>query len=145
MKTSFAKRQDMQARKWVLIDAEGRVLGRLATEVASVLRGKNKPIFTPHIDTGDFVVVVNAAKVRLTGKKWTEKMYHHHSGYIGGLKSHSAKELLEKKPEELIRHAVRGMLPKNRLGRQILKKLRVYAGQEHPHEAQEPVAIASRA
>lgn len=142
MKTIFANRESLRERKWWVVDAEGKVLGRLATEVADVLRGKNKPIFTPHVDTGDFVVVVNAEKVKLTGKKWSEKMYHHHSGYPGGLKSVCAADLLRRKPEALIHHAVKGMLPKNRLGRKMIKKLKVYAGSEHPHEAQQPVPAA---
>jgi len=141
MKTLFARKESLTEPKWWLVDAEGKVLGRLASEVANVLRGKNKPIFTPHVDTGDFVVVVNAEKVKLTGNKWSQKMYHRHSGYIGGLKSVSAEDLLRKKPEALIQHAVKGMLPKNRLGRKMIKKLKVYAGQEHPHEAQQPAPI----
>lgn len=124
-----------------MIDAKDKVLGRLATEVADILRGKNKAQYTPHVDTGDFVVVINAEKVQLTGKKWSQKVYYRHSGYPGGLKSISAEELLQKKPEELIRHAVRGMMPKSRLGRQMLKKLKVYTGDAHPHEAQEPALL----
>ena len=139
MKTYFAHKETLTKEKWWLVDAEGKVLGRLASEVANVLRGKNKPQFTPNVDTGDFVVVVNADKVKLTGNKLSQKMYHRHSGYIGGLKSISAEDLLTKKPEMLIQHAVKGMLPKNRLGRKIFKKLKVYAGNEHPHEAQNPV------
>jgi large subunit ribosomal protein L13 len=125
-------------RKWFIVDAQGRVLGRLASFVASRLRGKHKPIYTPSVDTGDHIVVINAAKVALTGKKWDEKMYYRHSGYMGGLKSRSAKQLLHKRPGDLIEHAVRGMLPKNSLGRKMLKKLKVYAGSDHPHEAQQP-------
>lgn len=109
--------------------------------MATRLRGKHKPIYTPHVDTGDHIVVVNAAKVALTGNKWDDKMYHHHSGYPGGLKSRSAKDLLEKRPTDLIMHAVRGMLPKNRLGRKMLKKLKIYAGSDHPHEAQQPESL----
>lgn len=139
MKTYYAKKEEPIERKWVLIDAEGKVLGRMATEIADILRGKKKPVYTPHVDTGDFVVVVNAAKVRLTGKKWDGKVYYRYSGHLGGLKGQSAKDMLEKKPEELIRHAVRGMLPKNRLGRKMINKLKVYAGSEHPHEAQLPI------
>ncbi len=142
MNTYFAKKEAFTDRKWVVIDAEGKVLGRLVTEIANILRGKNKPVYTPHVDTGDFVVVINAAKVKLTGKKWEQKVYYRHSGYIGGLKSLTAKEMLEKKPEELIRHAVKGMLPKNRLGRKIFKKLNVYEGSEHPHEAQQPTPLS---
>ena len=139
MKTYFAKKEERIEKKWVLVDAEGKVLGRMATEIADILRGKNKPVYTPHVDTGDFVVVVNAEKVQLTGKKWDQKVYYRHSGYIGGLKAQSAKEVLEKKPEALIRHAVKGMLPKNRLGRKMINKLKVYRGSEHPHEAQLPI------
>jgi len=128
-------------RDWYLVDAEDRVLGRLASRVASILRGKEKPIFTPHMDTGDFVVVINAPKVKLTGRKLREKIYYSHSGYPGGLKATAAKDLLEKKPEELILKAVKGMLPKNRLGRMQLKKLKVYRGHTHPHEAQQPRTV----
>jgi large subunit ribosomal protein L13 len=137
MKTYSAKPEEVK-RDWFVINADGHVLGRLASAVASRLKGKHKPIYTPHVDTGDHIIVVNAAKVTLTGNKWDDKMYHRHSGYMGGLRSHSAKELLEKKPTDLIHHAVRGMLPKNRLGRQMLRKLKVYAGAEHPHAAQQP-------
>jgi large subunit ribosomal protein L13 len=136
MKTYFAKKEEPIEKKWVLVDAQGKILGRMATEIADILRGKNKPVYTPHVDTGDFVVVVNAEKVQLTGKKWDQKYYHRHSGYIGGLKAQSAKEMLEKKPEALIRHAVKGMLPKNRLGRRMINKLKIYRGADHPHEAQ---------
>jgi len=137
MKTLSAKTV-AEERNWYLVDATGRTLGRLASQVASRLRGKHTPNFTPHSDTGDFVIVVNADKVKLTGKKWEQKTYYRHSGYIGGIKSITARKLKEKKPEELVRHAVRGMLPKNRLGRRLYKKLKVYAGSEHPHEAQQP-------
>lgn len=140
MYTFFAKKEEVE-RCWYLVDAEGKILGRLVSELANVLRGKNKPIFTPHVDTGDFVIVVNAAKIKLTGKKRKEKRYYHHSGYPGGLKTISAEQLLQKRPEELIRHAVKGMLPKNRLGRQMIKKLKVYPGPEHPHNAQVPVPL----
>jgi len=139
MKTFMAKNEDME-RAWHLIDADGKVLGRLATEIADILRGKNKPIYTPHVDTGDFVVVVNARNIKLTGNKWADKMYHHHTGYPGGIKSISAEKLHEKKPEEIIRLAVKGMLPKNRLGRKIYKKLKVYAGNNHSHASQQPVS-----
>jgi large subunit ribosomal protein L13 len=125
-------------RKWVVVDAADQTLGRLATEVATLLRGKHKPEFTPHVDTGDFVIVINASKVRLTGKKDTDKTYYRHSGWPGGLKSISAGELRAKRPDRMIELAVRGMLPKNKLGRQQLKKLKVYAGSEHPHQAQQP-------
>ena len=136
MKTFVAKEQDVN-KKWYLVDAKNKVLGRLATEIAMRLRGKHKPIFTPHADTGDFVVVVNADKVALTGKKWRDKRYYHYTGYIGGLKQITADKLREKKPTEILIHAVKGMLPKNSLGRRQLKKLKVYAGPEHPHEAQQ--------
>lgn len=124
--------------KWWLVDAEGQVLGRLATEVAILLRGKNKPEFTPFLDTGDFVVVINAEKIKVTGRKLDDKLYYSHSGYPGGLKARTLRELLAKKPEEVIRHAVWGMIPKNRLGRKLIKKLKVYRGSTHPHEAQQP-------
>ena len=124
--------------KWWIVDAQDAVLGRLATSVASCLRGKHNPLFTPHVDTGDWVIVVNADKIKLTGRKWEQKTYYRHSGYIGGLKSITAKKLLEKNPEDLIRFAVKGMLPKNRLGRKLVKKLKVYTGSDHPHIAQQP-------
>ena len=141
MKTYFARKEEGLDRKWYVIDADGKVLGRLASRVAKILRGKEKPQFTPHVDTGDFVVVVNAEKVKLTGKKMAEKIYYRHSGYIGGLKARTAQELLAQKPEEMIRLAVKGMLPKNRLGRQLLGKLKVYRGAEHPHGAQKPLPL----
>ncbi len=137
MKTFMAKKDEVE-RKWYVVDATDKVLGRMASQIAKKLRGKDKPVFTPHVDTGDFVIVVNAEKVKLTGKKWEKKIYYHHSGYMGGIKQITAKELLRKKPEELIRHAVKGMLPKNRLGRKLLKKLKIYVGPNHPHEAQKP-------
>jgi len=137
MKTPFAKKSDID-RKWYVVDAKDAVLGKLATKVAVYLRGKNKPVFTPNADTGDFIIVINADKIKLTGNKVTDKMYYHHSGYIGGIKAQSAKELLEKKPEQIIEKAVWGMLPKNRLGRMMIKKLKVYRGAEHPHQAQVP-------
>jgi large subunit ribosomal protein L13 len=137
MKTFVAKEEDV-AKKWYVVDAKDKVLGRLATQIAMRLRGKHKPIFTPHADTGDFVVVLNADKVALTGKKWGKKIYYHHTGYVGGLKQITAEKLLEKKPEDLLRFAVRGMLPKNSLGRRQLKKLKIYVGTDHPHEAQQP-------
>jgi large subunit ribosomal protein L13 len=136
MKTYVAKEQEI-SKKWYLVDAKDRVLGRLATQIAMRLRGKHKPIFTPHADTGDFIVVINADKVALTGRKWDKKIYYRHTGYIGGLKEISAKKLLEKKPEDILRFAVRGMLPKNSLGRRQLKKLKIYSGSEHPHQAQQ--------
>jgi large subunit ribosomal protein L13 len=135
--TYSAKNSDNKC-KWWFVDAKGEVLGRLATRIASRLRGKHNPLFTPHVDTGDWVVVVNADKIVLTGKKMEKKNYYRHSGYIGGLKTTTAKELSEKSPEELIRFAVKGMLPKNRLGRKLFKKLKVYAGDKHPHDAQMP-------
>jgi large subunit ribosomal protein L13 len=138
---SYMPRKDEVPRRWVLVDAQGKVLGRLASRIAMVLRGKTKPTFTPHLDTGDFVVVVNAGQVQLTGRKLDNKFYYRHSGYPGGLKEISARHLLQKKPEEVLRHAVRGMLPKNSLGRHLLKKLKVYAGGEHPHQAQQPVPL----
>jgi large subunit ribosomal protein L13 len=140
MKTQFAKKGEID-RKWYVVDAKDAVLGRLAVKVATCLRGKNKPVFTPNVDTGDFVIVINADKVRLTGKKTTDKVYYHHSGYIGGIKAETAKELLEKKPEQIIEKAVWGMLPKNRLGRTMIKKLKVYKGAAHPHKAQAPAIL----
>jgi len=140
MKTFVAKEQEVD-RKWYLVDAEDKILGRLATQIAMRLRGKHKPIFTPHADTGDFIVVVNAEKVALSGKKWDKKVYYRHSGYIGGLKEISARKLLEKKPEDVLRFAVKGMLPKNSLGRRQLKKLKIYVGPENPHEAQQLEAL----
>jgi large subunit ribosomal protein L13 len=135
--TSSAKNSD-NLQKWCVVDANGAVLGRLASQVAHRLRGKHNPKFTPHADTGDWVIVINAEKIVLTGRKMDQKMYYRHSGYIGGLKQMTAKELLEKKPEELVRSAVKGMLPKNKLGRRLFKKLKVYTGSDHPHEAQQP-------
>ena len=137
MKTYVAKEQDI-TKQWYLVDAQDKVLGRLAANVAARLRGKHKPVFVPHADTGDFIIVVNAEKVKLTGRKWQQKVYHRHSGYMGGIKSISARKLREKRPEDLVRFAVWGMLPKNRLGRRLYKKLKVYAGPNHPHEAQQP-------
>ena len=137
MKTFMASPATID-RKWYVVDATDMTLGRLASEVAKVLRGKNKPIFTPHIDCGDNVIVINAEKVCVTGKKESDKIYKHHSGYPGGLKETPLKELRAKQPEEIIRHAVKGMMPKGKLGRQMFKKLKVYAGPEHPHAAQHP-------
>ncbi len=128
--------------KWYVVDAEGAVLGRLAAAVASRIRGKHNPCFTPHVDCGDCVVVINADKITLTGRKWKQKRYYRHSGYIGGLKEITAEKLAEKKPEDLVRFAVKGMLPKNRLGKMLFKKLKVYAGDKHPHEAQQPEALS---
>ena len=136
MKTYVAKEREVN-KKWYLVDASDRVVGRLASQIACRLRGKHKPIFTPHADTGDFIVVINADKVAFTGRKWDKKVYYRHSGYTGGLKQRKAKELLEKKPEDILRFAVKGMLPKNSLGRRQLKKLKIYAGPKHPHAAQQ--------
>jgi large subunit ribosomal protein L13 len=138
--THSAKEADVQG-KWYVVDASGAILGRLASAVAARLRGKHSPLFTPHVDTGDFVIVVNADKIKLTGKKWVQKLYHRHSGYIGGLKTASAREIMEKRPEDLIRRAVKGMLPKNRLGSRLYTKLKVYKGGEHPHQAQQPESL----
>ena len=128
-------------RRWLLVDAKGKVVGRLARQIAMMLMGKNKPAYTPHVDTGDFVVVVNAERVQFTGRKWDQKLYYRHSHHPGGLKSRSAKEVMKRKPEEILRHAVRGMLPKNHLGRGMLKKLKIYPGENHPHVAQKPVKV----
>jgi large subunit ribosomal protein L13 len=135
--TYSAKQSDIK-EKWIIVDAKGAVLGRLASNIAARLRGKHNPLFTPHVDAGDWVVVVNADKVVLTGRKWQKKNYYRHSGYIGGLKTITAQKLMEKRPEDLIRFAVKGMLPKNRLGRKLFKKLKVYTGDQHPHAAQQP-------
>ena len=136
-RTYSAKEGDFE-RRWYLVDAEGKSLGRISTEIARILRGKHKPIFTPHVDTGDFVIVVNAEKVNLTGRKLEQKKYYRHSGYFGGLSEIVAKDLLAKHPDRIIRFAVKGMLPGTTLGRHQLKKLKIYAGSEHPHEAQKP-------
>ena len=128
-------------RKWFVVDAENKVLGRLASEIAMRLRGKHKPNFSPHMDVGDFIIVVNAEKVKLTGNKLDDKIYYRHSGYMGGLKERTAKEMLEKKPTELLKSAVKGMLTKNSLGRRQLKKLKIYTGDEHPHAAQQPESL----
>lgn len=140
MKTFVATPENRQ-RDWVVVDAQGQTLGRLATQIADVLRGKRKPEYTPHCDVGDFVVVVNAEKISVTGKKRTDKLYYRHSGYPGGLKTRTFEEMLDRRPEEVIRKAVKGMLPRNRLARQQLRKLKVYAGPEHPHEAQQPTQL----
>ena len=137
MRTFIPKKGDIE-QKWLLINAEGRILGRMATEVADLIRGKRKPQFTSHLDTGDFVVVVNAEKIKVTGRKLDQKIYYHHSLYPGGIKEQTLKELLEKKPEEVIKKAVWGMIPKGKLGRALYKKLKVYRGPSHPHEAQSP-------
>lgn len=140
MKTFMASEATID-RKWYVVDAAGMTLGRLASEVAKVLRGKNKPIFTPHLDTGDYVIIVNAEKISVTGKKMDQKVYYHHSGYVGGLKEVTLKEKLKKKPEEVVELAVKGMLPKGPLGRQMYRKLYVYAGPEHKHAAQKPEVL----
>ena len=140
MKSYTAKPADIE-RKWYVVDAEGKTLGRLATEVATVLRGKHKPTFTPHMDCGDYVIVVNAEKVDVTGKKRKEKIYKRHTGYPGGLREITFEKLIDKKPEEIVRHAVKGMMPKGKLGRQMYKKLKVYAGPEHNHTAQKPEVL----
>ena len=137
MKSFVAKPHEVE-RKWYVIDAEGKTLGRLSTEVASILRGKKKPIYTPHVDTGDYVIVINAEKVEVTGNKRKDKMYKHHTGFPGGLREVSFEKLQAKKPEEILRHSIKGMMPKGKLGRQMYKKLKVYAGSEHKHEAQKP-------
>jgi large subunit ribosomal protein L13 len=140
MKTRFYTKEEVD-RKWYVVDANSKILGRMAARIAAYLRGKHKPIFTPNSDTGDFIVVVNAEKVKLTGDKLNKKMYYHHSNYPGGLKEESAKKRMGRRPELIIRDAVWGMLPKNRLGRMLIKKLKVYKGGAHPHEAQRPEAI----
>lgn len=140
MSTEFVKAADVD-RKWYLVDAEGKTLGRLSTEIATILMGKNKPTYTPSMDTGDFVVVINAEKVELTGNKWKDKFYRYHTGHPGGLKEVRYSELVQRKPEKLIELAVKGMLPKSKLGRAQIKKLKVYAGAEHPHEAQQPETL----
>lgn len=137
MKTYMAKKGQVE-QKWYVVDADGLILGRLASRVASIVRGKNKPIFTPHVDTGDNIVILNAEKVRLTGRKLEGKKYYHHSGYPGGIKEIPAKKLLQEKPEEVLRHAIWGMLPHTKLGRKLLKKVKIYAGNDHPHTAQKP-------
>ena len=138
---SFMANPDKIERKWYVVDAEGCTLGRLASEVASVLRGKNKPVFTPHVDTGDYVIVINAEKIKVTGKKLDQKIYYNHSDYVGGMKETTLREMMDKKPERVIELAVKGMLPKGPLGRQMIKKLHVYAGAEHAHEAQKPEVL----
>ena len=138
---SFMANPDTVERKWYVVDAEGATLGRLASQVASVLRGKNKPIFTPHIDCGDYVIVVNADKIKVTGKKLQQKIYYRHSEYVGGMKETTLKEMLAKKPEKVVELAVKGMLPKGPLGREMYTKLHVYAGPEHPHAAQKPEVL----
>jgi large subunit ribosomal protein L13 len=141
MKTQVAKKDEVK-RDWLVVDAEGKVLGRVATAIANILRGKHKPTFTPSVDTGDFVIVLNADKIELTGTKLEKKVYYRHSGFPGGIKSTTAGQLMAKKPEEVIRKAVKGMLPKNKLARHMLKKLKIYTGGEHPHEAQQPRSLS---
>jgi large subunit ribosomal protein L13 len=141
MKMTQVAKKDEVVRDWFVVNVDGKVLGRVATEIANILRGKRKPIYTPSVDTGDFVIVVNAAKVALTGNKLADKVYYHHTGYPGGLKEITAGKLQEKKPEEIIRKAVKGMLPKNKLARHMLSKLKIYAGPEHPHKAQLPKTL----
>ena len=140
MKTFMEKKENVD-RKWYVVDAEGKTLGRLATKVATVLKGKHKATYTPHVDCGDYVIIVNAEKVNLTGNKLNDKMYYNHSGYVGGLRERNAKTMIEKYPEEMIERAVKGMLPKGRLGRQMNTKLFVYAGPEHKHQAQKPIEL----
>ena len=141
MRTTYMPNAASIDRKWYVVDASGLTLGRLSSEVAKILRGKNKPIYTPFMDTGDYVIVINADKIVVTGKKMDQKLYRHHTGYIGGLKEVTLRKMLETKPTEVITHAVKGMLPKNALGRKMMKKLRVYAGAEHGHEAQKPEVL----
>lgn len=140
MRTKIARKQDIE-RKWYLIDAEGQILGRLSSRIAKILMGKNKPIWSPNIDTGDFVVVINASKIKVTGRKLDDKVYYKHSGYLGGLKEESLRSLLKRKPETVIKLAVRGMLPKTKLGNRMIKKLKVYKEDKHPHQAQNPERI----
>ncbi len=140
VKTQFAKKDEIK-KKWYLVNAEGKILGRLAAKIAVYLRGKHKPIFTPNVDTGDFIIVINAEKIRVTGNKLNDKIYYHHTGYPGGLKSETLKKRLTRKPEDVIRDAVWGMLPKNRLGRKIIRKLKIYRGSDYPHAAQKPETI----
>jgi large subunit ribosomal protein L13 len=144
MKTYTAKPGEIE-RNWYVVDAEAKTLGRLATQIADVLRGKDKPAYTPHVDTGDFVIVVNAEKIHVTGQKLDQKLYYRHSGYPGGLRSRTLREQLERRPEEVLRKAVRGMLPKNKLASAQLRKLKIYAGPEHPHAAQNPEPLQERA
>ena len=139
--SSFIQKPAEVERKWYVVDAEGKTLGRMASEVAAILRGKNKPTFTPHVDCGDYVIVINAEKVAVTGKKRQEKSYKRHTGYPGGLRELTFEQLLEKHPEEVVKHAIKGMMPTGKLGRQMYKKLKVYAGPEHKHEAQKPEVL----
>jgi large subunit ribosomal protein L13 len=141
MKSFMATAQTVE-KEWFVVDAQGATLGRLATQVASILRGKHKPTYTPHADAGDFVVIVNAGKVHLTGRKMDQKMYYWYTGYPGGIKGRTARQMLDRKPEEVLRRAVKGMLPKNNLGRKMMTKLKIYASPEHPHQAQQPKQLA---
>lgn len=141
MQTFSAKKSDIQ-KKWVVIDAKDKVLGRVASQAASIIRGKTKPTFTPHVDTGDNVIIINAAQIKLTGKKWDDKIYHRYTGFHGGLKSMTARELAQKKPTELLKKAIRGMLPKNRLGRALYANFRIYEAENHPHSGQNPVPVS---
>ncbi|MBM7717110.1 50S ribosomal protein L13 [Siminovitchia sp. FSL H7-0308] len=138
MRTTYMAKAGEIDRKWYVVDAEGKTLGRLASEVASILRGKHKPTYTPHIDTGDHVIIVNAEKIELTGNKWSDKIYYRHTGFLGGIKQRTAQEMKEKQPQKMLELAIKGMLPKGPLGRQMYRKLHVYAGPEHPHHAQQP-------
>lgn len=140
-KYTYSAKNSDNPGKWVVVDAEGQVLGRLASTIAARLRGKHNPLFTPHVNMGDGVIVINAEKIVLTGRKWKQKEYYRHSGYIGGLKTITAEKLMEKQPEDLVRFAVKGMLPKNKLGRRLYSQLKVYTGKEHPHQAQEPEVL----
>jgi large subunit ribosomal protein L13 len=144
MSKTYVATPETRNREWVVVDAEGQTLGRLATQIADQLRGKNKPEYTPHIDTGDFVVVINAEKIKVTGNKMTEKIYYRHTGYPGGLRQRTLEEQLERRPEEVIRKAVKGMIPRTKLGRTQLLKLKVYAGTEHPHQAQNPRVLETQ-
>ncbi|MFA8438886.1 50S ribosomal protein L13 [Pueribacillus sp. YX66] len=138
MRTTYMAKASEVERKWFVVDAAGQTLGRLASEVATILRGKHKPIYTPHVDTGDHVIIVNADQIELTGKKLTDKIYYRHTGHVGGIKQRTALEMRTERPEKMLELAIKGMLPKNRLGRQMFKKLHVYRGSEHPHQAQQP-------
>ncbi|CCQ89882.1 50S ribosomal protein L13 [Nitrospina gracilis 3/211] len=140
MKTFSAKQSDVE-KKWVVVDAADQPLGRVASKVAAIVRGKTKPIFTPHVDTGDNVIVINAAKVKLTGRKWEDKIYYHHTGWPGGIKSATARQVMDKQPKELLKNAINGMLPKNRLGRTLKNNYRIYDNDNHPHEGQKPEAV----
>jgi large subunit ribosomal protein L13 len=140
-KYTYSAKQSDNKDKWYIVDADGAVLGRIASQIAHRLKGKHNPLYSPHVDMGDSIIVINAEKIVLTGRKWDQKTYYRHSGYMGGLKSITARKLLEKRPEDIIRFAVRGMLPKNKLGRQMIKKLNVYKGDEHPHSAQAPEVL----